>query len=58
MITSIPRKHSHMQENRQNGLWVDDPPPERNLKLGIGKHIAQQTIIHREAVKKALEKAK
>jgi hypothetical protein len=39
-------------------LWVDEPPPERNLDPGIGKHIAQQTTIHREAVKKALEKAK
>jgi energy-coupling factor transporter ATP-binding protein EcfA2 len=39
-------------------LWVDEPPPERNLELGIGRHIAWQTPIHREAVKKALEKTK
>ena len=38
-------------------LWVDEPPPERNLELGIGKHIAWQTPLHREAVRRALEEA-
>jgi len=35
--------------------WVDAPPPERDLELGIGRHYAWQTPLHREAVKVALE---
>jgi hypothetical protein len=36
-------------------FWVDQPPPERDPELGIGKHVAWQTPIHREAVRRALE---
>jgi len=32
--------------------WIDTPPPERDLELGIGKHVAWQTPLYREAVKK------
>jgi len=39
---------------RYDYLWVDEPPPENNLELGIGKYIAWQTPIHREAVKRVL----
>ncbi|WP_054853125.1 ATP-binding protein [Vulcanisaeta distributa] len=35
--------------------WVDQPPPEKDLELGIGKYVAWQTPLHREAVKRALE---
>jgi GTPase SAR1 family protein len=38
-------------------LWIDQPPPEKDLELGIGKHMAWQTPLHREAVRKALEEA-
>jgi len=38
-------------------FWVDQPPPERDPELGIGKHVAWQTPIHREAVRMALRKA-
>jgi GTPase SAR1 family protein len=36
-------------------LWIDQPPPQKDLELGIGKHIAWQTPLHREAVRKALQ---
>jgi len=40
--------------DRKPYLWVDQPPPERDSELGIGKHYAWQTPLHREAVKRAL----
>jgi hypothetical protein len=42
---------------RDPELWIDQPPPQKDLELGIGKHIAWQTPIHREAVRKALKEA-
>jgi hypothetical protein len=42
---------------RDPELWVDQPPPQRDLELGIGKHIAWQTPLHREAVRKALQES-
>jgi len=43
---------------RDPPLWIDQPPPQRDLELGIGKHIAWQTPLHREAVRKALKELK
>ena len=40
---------------RDPELWIDQPPPQKDLELGIGKHIAWQTPLHREAVRRALE---
>jgi len=40
--------------SRQEHLWVDQPPPERDPELGIGKNAAWQTPIYREAVRRAL----
>ncbi|GAB6944937.1 hypothetical protein JCM14467A_17190 [Vulcanisaeta sp. JCM 14467] len=37
--------------------WIDEPPPERDPELGIGRYVAWQTPLHREAVRKALEPA-
>ncbi len=45
----------YMHERRQY-LWLDVPPPERDPELGIGRYYAWQTPLHREAVRKALEK--
>jgi dephospho-CoA kinase len=39
---------------RDPELWIDEPPPEKNLELGIGKYIAWQTPLHKEAIKKVL----
>jgi dephospho-CoA kinase len=36
--------------------WVDEPPPERDLDIGVGVGVAWQTPIHREAVKRILYK--
>jgi hypothetical protein len=43
--------------DRRPSFWVDQPPPERDPELGIGKNVAWQTPIHREAVRKALREA-
>jgi energy-coupling factor transporter ATP-binding protein EcfA2 len=40
--------------DRDTWFWIDEPPLERDLDLGIGKHIAWQTPLHREAVKRAI----
>jgi hypothetical protein len=39
---------------RDYKTWIDEPPPEKDLELGIGKHIAWQTPTHREAVRRAV----
>jgi hypothetical protein len=33
-------------------FWIDEPPPEKDLELGIGKDVAWQSPLHREAVKR------
>jgi len=42
---------------RDPELWVDQPPPQKDLELGIGKYIAWQTPLHREAVRRALRES-
>ncbi len=39
---------------RYEYLWVDEPPPERNPEIGVGRNVAWQTPLHREAVRRAL----
>ena len=43
---------------RKQVFWVDQPPLERDPELGIGKDVAWQTPIHKEAVRRALEEVK
>jgi hypothetical protein len=43
---------------RDPPLWIDQPPPQRDLELGIGKRVAWHTPLHREAVKRALAEAR
>jgi hypothetical protein len=40
--------------DRDPYFWIDQPPPERDPELGIGKNVAWQTPLHREAVRRAL----
>ncbi len=40
--------------DRNEDAWVDIPPPVKDLDIGIGRYIARQTPLHREAVKKAI----
>jgi len=40
---------------REQIFWVDQPPLERDPELGIGKDVAWQTPLHREAVRRALK---
>ena len=42
-------------EWRDPYLWVDQPPPERGPELGVGRHVAWQSPLHREAVRGTLE---
>jgi len=42
---------------RKPHLWIDQPPPEKDPELGIGRYYAWQTPLHREAVRRALELA-
>jgi hypothetical protein len=44
--------------DRDPWFWIDEPPPERDLEIGVGRYVAWQTPLHREAVKKALEEIK
>ena len=60
----LPLMHRLVEQNlimdvylRQEHLWIDQPPPERDPELGIGKYLAWQTPIHREAVRRALRGA-
>ncbi|MCE4610912.1 MAG: ATP-binding protein [Desulfurococcales archaeon] len=39
---------------RLQDYWIDTPPPEKDLEMGIGRFVAWQTPLHREAVKNAL----
>jgi hypothetical protein len=39
---------------RDNKFWIDEPPLERDLDIGVGRYVAWQTPIHREAVRRAL----
>jgi hypothetical protein len=41
--------------DRESWFWIDQPPPEKDPELGIGKHAAWQTPMHRGAVRRALE---
>jgi len=40
--------------SRDPWFWVDEPPPEKDPELGIGRYVAWQTPLHREAVRRAL----
>jgi hypothetical protein len=39
---------------RDGFLWIDEPLPDRDLELGIGEHVAWQTPLYREAVRRAV----
>jgi hypothetical protein len=39
---------------RKPYLWIDEPPPEKDLELGVGGYAAWQTPLHREAVRRAM----
>jgi hypothetical protein len=41
--------------DRRPSFWIDAPPPKRDPELGIGKNVAWQTPIHREAVRRVLK---
>jgi len=53
--TLIERNLIARVKRRDPHAWIDEPPPERDPELGIGRYYAWQTPLHREAVKRALE---
>ena len=40
---------------RNEWSWIDEPPPEVDRELGIGRYYAWQTPLHRNAVERVLE---
>ena len=50
VIDSLPRRDAR--------AWIDASPPEKDLELGIGEYIAWQTPLHREIVRRILEKTR
>ncbi|MEM0464169.1 MAG: hypothetical protein QXE89_08855 [Pyrobaculum sp.] len=48
LVDTIPR--------RDPRFWAGEPP-EKDLELGIGRRVAWQTPLHREAVRWALEES-
>ncbi|GAB6948065.1 hypothetical protein JCM16161A_21950 [Vulcanisaeta sp. JCM 16161] len=50
IIDDIPERDEYQ--------WVDEPPPGRDLELGIGKYVAWQSPLHREAVRRTLEEVR
>jgi DNA polymerase III delta prime subunit len=36
--------------------WIDQPPPERELEIGVGRYVAWQTPLYREAVNRLLNR--
>jgi len=49
VVDDVPRREQY--------LWIDEPPPERDLELGVGRHVAWQTPLHRETVRRAAAQA-
>ncbi|MEM1597640.1 MAG: ATP-binding protein [Pyrobaculum sp.] len=45
---------AEVNPHRDPYFWLDQPPAEKDLELGIGRYVAWQTPLHREAVRKAL----
>ena len=39
---------------RDQRIWIDAPPLERDLELGIGKHVAWQISLYKDSIKKFL----
>jgi hypothetical protein len=39
---------------RDQRIWIDVPPVERDLELGIGKHVAWQIPLYKDSIKKVL----
>uniref|UniRef100_A0A7C5UU87 AAA family ATPase n=1 Tax=Ignisphaera aggregans TaxID=334771 RepID=A0A7C5UU87_9CREN len=41
--------------SRESDSWIDKPPPEKDLEIGIGRDVAWQTPLHKEAIRKVLQ---
>jgi len=39
---------------REGWAWMDQPPPEEDPEIGVGRRVAWRTPLHREAVRRAL----
>ncbi|GAB6948060.1 hypothetical protein JCM16161A_21900 [Vulcanisaeta sp. JCM 16161] len=59
LINELTRRNLilYFMPDRDARLWIDEPPPEKDPELGIGRYVAWQTPLHREAVRIVLEGA-
>jgi hypothetical protein len=39
---------------REEWAWIDQPPPEKDPEIGVGRRVAWHILLHREAVRRAL----
>jgi hypothetical protein len=39
---------------REGWAWMDQPPPEEDPEIGVGRRVAWRTPLHREAVRRTL----
>ncbi|WP_292000248.1 ATP-binding protein [Caldivirga sp.] len=46
IVDTIPERLSH--------LWIDTPPPEKDLEIGVGKDNAWQAPLYKEAIRRVL----
>jgi len=58
LVNQLTEKNLIIELKRRDPrVWIDQPPPEKDPELGIGRYYAWQTPLHREAVRKALTAA-
>jgi len=55
LVNELERRNLVMRflPDRIAQLWIDQQQPEKDLEIGIGRRVARQTPLRREATKKA-----
>jgi hypothetical protein len=54
LVNELERRNlvMHFLPDRITQLWIDQQPPEKDLETGIGRRVARQTPLRREAAEK------
>jgi hypothetical protein len=55
LVNELERRNLVMRflPDRIARLWIDQQQPEKDLEIGIGRRVARQTPLRREAAEKA-----